>query len=65
MATDVAIFAAMVLADLFAPIPAELIMSLDGFHVHEEQLSLVPVVGAAGAWLGLSLWEKRQDSHRG
>lgn len=56
MASDAAIVAAVVLADLFAPIPAELSMPLGGFYGRQGQLNRVLAVLAAGAWLGLRIW---------
>ena len=53
-----AIFAAMVLENLFPPIPSELIMPLGGFYVQQGQLQLIPVViaGLLGTVLGALPW---------
>ena len=53
-----AIFAAMLLENLFPPIPSELIMPLGGFYVQQGQLALLPVVvaGLLGTVLGALPW---------
>jgi membrane protein DedA with SNARE-associated domain len=53
-----AIFAAMLLENLFPPIPSELIMPLGGFYVQQGKLALVPVVlaGLLGTVLGALPW---------
>jgi len=53
-----AIFAAMLLENLFPPIPSELIMPLGGFYVQQGKLALVPVVlaGLLGTVIGALPW---------
>ncbi len=53
-----AIFTAMVLENLFPPIPSELIMPLGGFYVQQGTLQFVPVVlaGVLGAVVGALPW---------
>ena len=53
-----AILLAMLLENLFPPIPSELIMPLGGFYVHQGQLHFLPVViaGLIGTVLGAIPW---------
>ena len=53
-----AIFAAMVLENVFPPIPSELIMPLGGFYVQQGALQLVPVMlaGLLGTVVGALPW---------
>ena len=53
-----AIFAAMVLENVFPPIPSELIMPLGGFYVQQGSLQFVPVVlaGLLGTVVGALPW---------
>ncbi|MYF35308.1 MAG: DedA family protein [Synechococcus sp. SB0678_bin_12] len=53
-----AIFTAMLLENIFPPIPSELIMPLGGFYVQQGMLQLVPVVlaGVLGAVAGALPW---------
>ena len=53
-----AIFAAMILENLFPPIPSELIMPLGGFYVQQGQLQFLPVgvAGLVGTLLGALPW---------
>lgn len=53
-----AIFAAMLLENLFPPIPSELIMPLGGFYVQQGKLALLPVVlaGLLGTVIGALPW---------
>ncbi|CZB12794.1 DedA family protein [Candidatus Synechococcus spongiarum] len=53
-----AIFTAMVLENVFPPIPSELIMPLGGFYVQQGTLQLVPVVlaGLLGTVVGALPW---------
>ena len=54
----VAIFTAMVLENIFPPIPSELIMPLGGFYVQQGTLQLIPVVlaGLLGTVVGALPW---------
>ena len=47
-----AIFTAMLLENIFPPIPSELIMPLGGFYVQQGTLQLIPVVLAGSAGHG-------------
>jgi len=53
-----AIFTAMLLENVFPPIPSELIMPLGGFYVQQGTLQLVPVVlaGVLGTVAGALPW---------
>ena len=54
----VAIASAMLLENLFPPLPSELIMPLGGFLVQQGKLELVPVLvaGLSGSVIGASFW---------
>jgi membrane protein DedA with SNARE-associated domain len=54
----VAIATAMLLENLFPPLPSELIMPLGGFLVQQGKLELVPVLfaGLLGSVIGASFW---------
>ncbi|MCY4056252.1 MAG: DedA family protein [Cyanobacteria bacterium MAG CAR3_bin_5] len=53
-----AIFTAMLLENIFPPIPSELIMPLGGFYVQQGTLQLIPVVlaGVLGTVAGALPW---------
>ncbi|MFN7898850.1 MAG: DedA family protein [Synechococcaceae cyanobacterium] len=54
----VAIASAMLLENLFPPLPSELIMPLGGFLVQQGKLELLPVLvaGLLGSVIGASFW---------